>query len=83
MIKNEIILYKDGSRTIIGSEAHKLAFSDVCPTWDGINADKDDSLYGKYYVYEGQICRAAQSSLRGAVSYMTPDRVLVYNHEQD
>ncbi|MBK8772391.1 MAG: hypothetical protein IPM06_18490 [Rhizobiales bacterium] len=71
---NEIIILPDGSRTICGEEAHKMANSQE---WANIEAQIE---HGRFCVFEGQILKAAQSSIRGAHSYLNPDRVLVYYH---
>ena len=45
--------------------------------WANIEAQIE---HGRFCVFEGQILKAAQSSIRGAHSYLNPDRVLVYYH---
>lgn len=71
---NEIIIQPDGSRTICGEEAHKMANS---PEWANIAAQIE---HERFFVFEGQILKAVQSTIRGAHSYLNPDRVLVYYH---
>ena len=72
---NEIIIQTNGSRTICGEEAHKMAFS---PAWGQIAKQVER---GRFFVFEGDVLRAAQSTVWGAYSYLAPDRVLVYHHD--
>lgn len=69
---NEIIIYADGTRTITGALAHELAFSLY---WDQV---AQQLIKGRFSVFEGPILKASQSTIKGAYSYMNPDRVLVY-----
>ena len=79
---NEIIIHEDGTRTICDEDGHALAFS---PHWAQIeNMIEPD----RFYVLEAPIqkgdiwiLKAVQSTVRGAYSYMSPFRVLVYRHE--
>lgn len=78
---NEIIILPDGSRTISGEVAHILASHS---SWKAI---EEQTEAGRFFVYEqpqetgGEwVLRAAQSTVRLAASYMSPDRVLVYRH---
>lgn len=71
---NEIIILPDGSRTICGEVAHKLANS---PEWQGVESQIES---GRFFVFEGKVLKAAQATIRGAHSYMNPDKTLVYKH---
>lgn len=77
---NEIVIYPDGSRQIVGEGAHNLAFSADWRATIATHAMQDN----RFYVFEQKsgggaaIMRAAQSTIRGAHSYMNEDRVLVY-----
>lgn len=81
---NEIVIFPNGTRQITGDLAHKFAFG----------KDADWQLFLKeiksapqfFFVIEpeeegfGFWIRAAQSSIKGAYSYLNPDRILVYFH---
>jgi len=80
---SEIITHRNPrlGNTIIGDTAHELVKH---ADWSTI--EKDTRKIGGFFVYELEngkaILRARQSTIRGAFSYLTDERVLVYCHDQ-
>lgn len=76
---NEIVIYPNGARQITGDLAHKFAFSE---NWREFYRDILGS--NQFFVVEphaeGYALKAGQSTVRGAHSYLNPDRVLIYFH---
>jgi hypothetical protein len=42
-----------------------------------VNIVRNSNTTNRYFVLEGLVCRAAQSSIEGAIHYMDATRVLV------
>lgn len=81
-MNNEIVIHQDGTRTIIGKLAHKIAFDHEL--WNQIKSHCLPTFFAVIEIDEHHNqtkweLRANQSTISGALKYMACDRVLVYH----
>jgi hypothetical protein len=82
-MENEIIIMPDGARQITGELANRFAYS---RSWDTaikhVQRDRFCVIEPLFDPIKGFTIRASQSTMRGAHSFMSDERVLVYYHDQ-
>lgn len=86
-IKNEILVYQNGTCMVVGPLAHRLYFrqsdaleslkTQVLKGVDALLRDKSDH----FVVDSSGIIKAAQSSLENALTYLTDERILIRKAE--